>query len=317
MYASSPSPQFIIFQTAQQTLVEDTVTSTVSSNDLDTTVRPHSQLSLIFQTGTQVSPKSTKRKHEETSPSTPSKRQKTGDNVKVKKTEADIRNDMLDRGALLLEFTINRPWLNNQDLTLWRAVEKKGFLVTDKGCLFPSDHQTRSKKTAYDLALKFFKGQERNPATNGTVNEAGWDCEDTVSHLCHRDECCSISHLELVPRWKCLRRNYCGLDGTCDCGMQPPCVDTYYPPTFARKPDTFLTYSTPGLGKKIKALFETDTISVKILPRNHYVKDDIKYKNKQARIKRSKKTYKETLRKSLRKSRLTSNSNSDSEEESI
>lgn len=215
---------------------------------------------------------------------------------KAKRSEADVRNDMLQKGALLLEFRTLRK-ASSQEVDRWRAVEKKGFLVTEKGCLFPAACHlfgNRSKKVGYDRALSFFEGKARDPGTAGSVNEHGWDCEDTVSHLCHRDDCCARSHLELVARWKNLKRNYCGANGGCDCGMVPTCVDTYHPPSFPRKPDTLLRYDTPGLSAKIKGLFETDDVEVKILPATHYRKQDIKRENRNKRIKGSKKTVKGT-----------------------
>lgn len=223
---------------------------------------------------------------------------------KIKRSEADIRGEMLEKGALLLEFNVERNGLNTQQSTRWRNVEKKGFLVTEKGCLIPALchwFQNRSKKVGYDCALSFFKGQVRQTETVGTTNKHGWDCEDNISHLCHRNECCAYTHIELVPRWKNLKRNYCGLEGICDCGMDPPCVDTYHPPSFVREPDRLLTYETPDLSKKIKAMFDSPNdnvkVKVKILPKNHYDMQDQKRINRNARIKGSIRTAKETKRK--------------------
>src|SRR5690606_38008336 len=50
---------------------------------------------------------------------------------KIKRSEADIRGEMLEKGALLLEFNVERNGLNTQQSTRWRNVEKKGFLVTE------------------------------------------------------------------------------------------------------------------------------------------------------------------------------------------
>jgi hypothetical protein len=214
---------------------------------------------------------------------------------KVKQSEADIRNEQLGKGALLLQFTSTRAGLLPQEITRWRNVEKKGFLVTTKGCLIPADchlFTNRSKSVGYDCALSFFNGQIRDPATVGTVNQYGWDCEEQVSHLCHRSPCCSFKHLELCPRWKNMKRNYCGLNGTCDCGLQPPCVATYCS-NAARPTDDLLTYSTPNVGQLVRDMFDTDSVKVKILQKNHFATQDKKHVNRNKRIKGSKKTFKE------------------------
>ena len=214
-----------------------------------------------------------------------------------KRSEEFVRNEMLANGALLLEFHIDRDGFAKADLARWRAIEKKGFLVTDRGCLLPASchwFDNRPKSVGYDRALKFFEGKERDPSSAGSTNEHGWSCEDTVSHLCHRNRCCSYLHVNLEPKWKNFKRNYCGVDGRCDCGMDPPCVETYHPPSFVRQSDRLLTYGTPDLSSKVKRLFERPGVKVKILPLTHYRKQDLKRKNRKRRIKGSIKTAKET-----------------------
>jgi hypothetical protein len=252
----------------------------------------------------------TKKRKREGSPDGDQKQKKKKAKVervpKTKKSEAEIRNARLAKGALLLQFNVERDGLGQKSIDRWRSVEKKGFFVTTKGCLIPAEchlFSNRSKKVGYDCALEFFRGQIRNPETAGNVNVHGWDCEETVSHLCHRNSCCAHSHLELVERWKNLKRDYCGYNGLCDCGSVPMCLDTYHPASFVRD-DEFLTYKTPGLAKKIKEFFEiTDNdikVKVKILQIDHYTKDDKKKENKNKRISGSKKTVKETKKKAIR-----------------
>lgn len=225
---------------------------------------------------------------------------------KIKKSEASIRNERLANGALLLKFTVTRPDMNQRDIDDWRHVEKKGFFVTEQGCLIPADchlFENKSKRVGYDCSLKFFKGQKRDPSSVGKTNLHGWDCEENVSHLCHRNSCSSFKHLELVERWRNLKRNYCGFLGVCDCGSNPKCIDTYHPPSFVRQ-DTFLKYSTPGLKKKLVDLFEVNQdslkVKVEILQKDYYAVQDQKRKNRDERIKGSKKTAKETKKKQKR-----------------
>jgi len=234
---------------------------------------------------------------------------------KTKRSEADVRKEMLGKGALLLRFTVDRENLRKEEIDRWRAVEKKGFLVTAKGCLIPAAchwFSNRSKKVGYDCALSFFKGQTRDPDSDGRVDGNGWDCADVVSHLCHRNKCCAYEHLEMSPRWKNFKRNYCGADGKCDCGLKPPCVATYHPPNFVGGPLDLLAYDTPNLSEKIKELFERDEpgykVKVSILPKDEYKTQDLKRDNRNKRIKGSKKTAKETKKKQSRMTRNLDNS---------
>lgn len=256
-----------------------------------------------------------KRKREEEDerlrpPTRPPKKRKREEVVsrKTKGSEAQIRNEMLGKGALLIHFTVDQENLRKEAIDRWRAVEKKGFLVTTKGCLIPSEchwFAKQSKKVGYDCALKFFKGEERDPGSVGMVDKNGWDCEETVSHLCHQNRCCAYRHLELSPKWKNLKRNYCGANGKCDCGLVPPCVATYHPTNFVQGPPDLLTYDTPNLSKKIKELFECDEpglkVKVSILAKNKYKVQDQKRDNRNKRIKGSKKTAEETKKKQSKK----------------
>jgi len=212
---------------------------------------------------------------------------------KGKRSEASVRNEMLSKGALLLRFEVDGgEGVNHQTLSLWRSIEKKGFLVTRNGCLIPAPcHQSGNskKKPAYETAMKLFCGRSKDPGTVGTVNAFGWPAEEQLSHLCHDDACCCYKDLEVVPQWKNLKRNYCGIDGVCDCGLEPKCKYRYLPSNVARDYD-LLRYGEPKLSKKVKELLETNDpdlqITVRILPANYYAVADLKRQNRNLRIKR-------------------------------
>jgi hypothetical protein len=225
-----------------------------------------------------------------TSKSSASKKRKRESPPTPRRTEADLRNEHLKQGAILLKFTVTRnPPPNQADIQNWRCIEKKGFRVALDGCLIPhSVHwfKNRQKKIASDVALTFFHGKKCDRTKK--VNKHGWPCQETTSHLCHWNICCAYNQLCIEPQWMNVKRNYCGRDGVCDCGMKPPCVDTYHNSTFDRQKEYF-SYSTPDLSKKIKQLFEVNTselkISVKILPADFYKKQDLKRSNRIARKK--------------------------------
>jgi len=225
-----------------------------------------------------------------------------------KRDEATIRNEMLDRGALLLKFSVTKkPSQKVKDD--WRIIERKGFLVTTLGCLIPAStyfFKARAKKVGYDCAYSFFIGEEpRRQEMKKSTNQFGWDTADSMSHRCHRNQCASFLHIVREPRWKNWKRNYCGYDGRCDCGVEPSCVSRYYPDHFQRDEPSYLTYETKGLKKKLDEMFGTENISVKLLPRDIYVNEDTKRAARMKRIKGSSNTLKETKKKLKRKEAKT------------
>jgi hypothetical protein len=230
-----------------------------------------------------------------------------------RRTEAQCRNEHLVKGAILLQFAIDDDHHHHHSLSKnehqWRTVEKKGFLVTTTtGCLIPHKNhwfENRQRIIASVASLEFFYGKSVNPKTNGTVNKHGWPCDEQVSHLCHRSSCCSPLHLCIEKRWQNQKRNYCGLNGSCDCGMTPPCLSTYHNKEFHDDEEEveYLSYSTPGLSQKVKRLLGcccSSGIMVKILPKNHYHKEDTKRANRLKRRKGGIRTKKQTQRKRRR-----------------
>jgi len=222
-------------------------------------------------------------------------------------SEGQVRMEMLDKGALLLHFDIERPGgVNHEALRVWRAIEKKGFLVTKAGCLIPAPchcYANSNKKPAYDTAMKLFWGKSRDPTTTGSVNVYMWPSEDQVSHLCHDNACCCYKDLEIVPQWQNLKRNYCGFNGVCDCSMIPACKSIYRPSNIARDYD-ILRYGDADLGDTVRSLLEVDTeelrVKVKILESTFYKVQDMKRANRNTRIKRKKRHDTEHDRKAKR-----------------
>jgi len=235
-------------------------------------------------------------------------------------SEAQIRNQMLEKGAILLTFTIERKnGISHEALRKWKQIEKKGFLVTTTGCLLPAKcHQQANseKKTAHSVAMELFWGKKSDPKI--WKNEDGWPMREQISHLCHYNLCCSYKDLEISPQWKILKRNYCGAKGFCDCGCEPACKSKYFPSDYERKLE-FLSYSTPRLGEKVREFFELDSgelkVKVKILPADFYKVEDKKRENRNRRIKAMKRHKKQKQRNELQKKRKmeeTVEKNSDS-----
>jgi len=186
-----------------------------------------------------------------------------------RRTEADLRNEHLEEGAILIQFILE-PDLsqsrNKQQKQQWRKVEKKGFRVTVDGCLIPhSSHwfEKRAKICASSLTAHYFNGASTDSSSRGSVNEDGWPTEEEYSHRCHLSRCCSPVHVNVEPRWVNRRRNYCRgpIEGEdkCDCAMEPHCVRRYHPKgwfdaTDCPRPLEFLTYDTPQLKERLQEL---------------------------------------------------------------
>jgi len=115
----------------------------------------------------------------------------------------------------------------------YRTMERKGFLVTtDTGCLIPheqySTYQQGATVKGHQRSFAFFAHWVPTSAGSETVrNEFGWPATIQISHLCHRRGCCRIDHLIAEEQWRNQKRNYCGLNGVCDCGNDIKCLRRY------------------------------------------------------------------------------------------
>jgi hypothetical protein len=193
-----------------------------------------------------------------------------------KKSERETRNQHLDDGAILIEFEYPFKEEDENAINNWRSVEKYGFKITTDGCLISHSCRWFSKKPTmvnYVASLKFFEDKENDDKHSDEVNKHGWPLTQQYSHLCHYQNCCSPYHLVIEAQWKNLKRNFCGYDGECDCGLKQKCKRTYHNTNYDHDFE-FFSYNTEGLKGKIKEVIPG--YSFKILPKNHYVKDDEK-----------------------------------------
>lgn len=203
-----------------------------------------------------------------------------------RRSEAELRNEHLAQGALLLHFEFKEP-VNQRLLLLWAAIEKKGFLVASDGCLIPHKvhwFSGRARVVASTVACEIAHGRLPDVCTRSQVNECGWPEDEEVSHLCHISACCNPNHLVIEAKWKNRRRNYCGYNGTCDCGMVPPCVKPYRNSQFNHEL-VYLGYSDSNLSERLQALFASFA-AVAVLPSTHYRVEDAKRRNRLLRRKR-------------------------------
>jgi len=218
----------------------------------------------------------------------------------MKRSEVEIREEMLSKGAFLFDFEALTV-VDDKDaykcyIDQWKTMERKGFLVTTDGCILPYSYYRKSckgdKLKGHQRAAHFFFG--RKPDYTKRVNHYGWPCDEQISHLCHRVDCIRPDHLVMEPRWKNLKRNFCGEHGACDCGAAVKCVRTYHnPETFT---DTFAVEqrkdSMLELLKPLNLRF-----SFKLESKTKYTAEDVKKKNRNKRKKAAKEHKKQQMKK--------------------
>jgi len=217
----------------------------------------------------------------------------------IKRSEPDIRAEMQETGAVLLEFNIP-PDTVKEAVDQWRTMEAKCFHVTGDGCIFPyryfwSSNTKGHKLSGHRRSVAFFTHRALNSSVS--VNQYGWPMTEQVSHLCHRENCVNPQHLIVEAQWCNLRRNYCGLTGHCTCGMQPACLRTYM------RWDNFLMQVKEGAVSL--ATTEQEVLDVlqdlrgqfpfRVLKKTHYAVEDLKRANRKDRKKKGQKHEKQRL----------------------
>lgn len=202
----------------------------------------------------------------------------------TRKSEADIRNEHLDQGAILIQFVPHKN-ANNAIIQQRKSIEKYGFLVTERGCLIPYKQYWVSKggrDRGCSIGYQFFNGKRADTTTKTNIH--GWPSAKQYSHLCHMWNCASPACIIVEEQWKNLKRTYCEVKGVCNChcvDKRMQTFDGYY------ERNIFLSYDTSGLKNKIQTLLAG--ISFKILPKNYYAVEDLKRSNRLLRRKRQKK----------------------------
>jgi len=160
----------------------------------------------------------------------------------------ELRNTHSENGAFLVEFeTPDEPvdsfrrippvgigrtsllsgsaWQSAVDS--YRTMERKGFRVTvDLGRLIP-DPQYSTHQQGHQRTFAFFA--RWIPTKMDVRNEFGWPSSAQISHSCHRRSCARVDHLVVEEQWRNLKRNYCGVNGVCDCGNEIKCLRRYRP----------------------------------------------------------------------------------------
>lgn len=213
-----------------------------------------------------------------------------------------IREEMLKKGALLFRFKspkgIHHP--EKEHISWFKKMEALGFLVTITGCMLPYENfsgGSKGRPRGHKISALFFKG----PMPRFSEHKEGWPTSSQVSHLCHRKECVNPLHLHYEPQWKNLKRNYCGENGNCDCGVTPKCICTYHNGDWDYD-DTFITYDTENYQKRVKDLLKGQGYRFTILPKNHYESIDKRTKQRnETRSKRKRKEADSSSRKKIKK----------------
>lgn len=205
-----------------------------------------------------------------------------------RRSVAEIRTETTAKGAVFLDFKIPSGHKSVKWQTEWKAVAKYGFFVTSDGCIMPYEYYRKTTVAGDGLsghirAAHFFFQQD--PDRRQRINQYGWPEAEEVSHLCHNPDCCNPLHLYIEARWKNWKRTYCGIKGTCDCGMQPPCVRTYTNPEVI-KPQYVYETEIPKVKVILAELHKMYDFVIK--PKAVFVAEDQKSKNRQKRRKNQK-----------------------------
>lgn len=222
---------------------------------------------------------------------------------KSKKSSAEIRNIMIDRGALFLKFhNIDYNYEDRDTHVKWfEHLLEHGLLVTTGGCIFAYENfysGSKGRPKAPKQSALFFKGQ----MPTFSEHRHKWPVECQVSHLCHRTKCINPEHMVYEPQWCNLKRNYCGENGTCDCGRTPPCINVYHNSDWEHH-DRFVSYDTPNLQASLETFLPN--VEFDLLDKYHYHKADVKkiQRNERLQSKRKASTQEELVDSEKKKTR--------------
>lgn len=214
-----------------------------------------------------------------------------------KRTVAEMRKEMVDNDGVFLDWsekikTAKNPTGENKQA--FDIICSKGFYVFDTGCITPNPYYSRKGK---DGPARF-RGDKTSlnlfhsvSSTKEAKNEDGWPMIGETTHLCHMNACMNPEHLIFEPRWKNWKRLYCF---GCDCNVQPPCLAKFHPASWWENENNWPKKVGYSSTKKLKSLLPE---GVKILPKDHFRKEDLKAENKLKRFKRKKKSEKQAKRK--------------------
>jgi len=219
---------------------------------------------------------------------------------KTKRTTAEIRKEMTLNGAYFFQFSKPKLSTNNW-YNEWVAMQKYGFYVCSTGCILPYKYYQKTFEASDNLkgherAAHMFFGRECDRTAK--TNQFGWPCDEQISHLCHNPDCINPMHMVIEPRWKNVKRNYCGINGTCDCGVLPACVRTYTNPKVFAETREYVTDRAKIL-ELLASLQNTYKFSL-LLP-GYYRDEDRKIKNRKLRSERAELTKKQHYKKEKRK----------------
>lgn len=174
------------------------------------------------------------------------------------------------------------------DIDKYRTMERKGFRVTkDIGCLIPDEqygtYQQGATIKGHQRAFAFFAHWCPKHGATAVRNEYGWPCTIQISHKCHRRSCCRIDHLLGEEQWRNLKRNYCGLDGECDCGNPIQCLRLYQMQDQTDEPEFCQTED------EVRAVLQGAPKYVIHAPTRHENRDKKSKQRKEAKEKRKRK----------------------------
>jgi len=195
---------------------------------------------------------------------------------------------MLENDAVFLDWSFKikteakskTPEIKNA----FNTISEKGFFVFETGCILPHPYYSKKGKDGparfrgHKVSLEMFHDVLTPPSAER--NEDGWPLMLETSHLCHWPACLNPDHLISEPRWKNWKRLYCF---GCDCNTEPACLAKFHPSSYWENEKNWpkkIGYSKIGqLKAKLPQL-------VKILPKDHFKKVDLKAANRLIRLKR-------------------------------